>query len=62
MLTKKMNKARFSEAGWAADKDFLAVTAAAGGGECAQLSCAMTQEGHDGTDGMRLGGRSDRLD
>src|SRR4051794_39475864 len=36
----KLPKAQFSKVGWAADNDFWAVIGAAGGSECAQLSCA----------------------
>jgi hypothetical protein len=34
-------KARFSEVGWAGDNEFLALTAAAGDAEHAQLSCTI---------------------
>src|SRR4051812_22984828 len=45
-----------------ADNEFLAFTAAAEDVACAQLFCVIDAGERDGTDGIRLGGRPDRLD
>ena len=56
-------KARFSEVCCAADDALWALRAAVWDGACTQLfPVQLTRERRDRADGMRLGGRSDRVD